>query len=79
MEPWSLQVEHSQLRSRAEFEDALFSQCRNDGVGQVEGLLYLLGTHQTHIDFAEITIPQQTRALKPEGGLIRLIPWNHCP
>jgi hypothetical protein len=25
------------------------------------------------------TIPQQTRALKPEGGLIRLIPWTLCP
>ena len=34
------------MRSRAEFEDAQSSQCRDDSVGQVEGLLHLLGTHQ---------------------------------
>ncbi len=29
--------------------------------------------------FTDSTVPQQTRALKPEGGLIRLIPWTLCP
>lgn len=46
MEPWKWRVEHSQMRSRAELEDARFSQSRDDSVGQVEGLLHLLGTHQ---------------------------------
>ena len=37
MEPWKWQVGHSQLLSRAEFEDALFSQCRDGSVGQLRG------------------------------------------
>ena len=37
MEPWKWQVGHSHLLSRAEFEDALFSQCRDDSVGQLRG------------------------------------------
>ena len=37
MEPWKWRVGRSQLRSRAEFEDALFSQCRDDSVGQLRG------------------------------------------